>query len=400
MSEQSFEELFNAEETVRIYNGAVVTGKVIDVKENEIILDIGYKTEGVVTKEEYSNDSQVDLLSAVHVGDTMEVKVIRSKDNDGQVALSYKRLSQDRVSKALEEPFENQTVLTGKVTQVVKGGLSVDYQGAQVFIPASLVSDRFERNLEKYKDQEVEFVIIEFNPRKRRIVGDRKQVVTAQKEKAWEELMGRVSEGMVVTGKIKNFTDFGAFIDIGGADGLLHVTEMSWGRIDNPRKIYKVGDEVEAYIKEIKDKKIALSVRFPETDPWKEDGPYKVGSIVKGKVARMIDFGAFVELEPGIDGLLHISQISHDHIAKPSDVLSIGDEVTAEVILFNPEEHKISLSVKKLLPVPEKDEEQELTETDDAAAQTQEVQTAKEAEEESAETEQTPQTEENEQKED
>ena len=359
MSEQSFEELLNAEETVRIHNGAVISGKVIDVKENEIILDIGYKTEGVITKAEYSNDPDVDLQSAVSVGDVMDVKVIRSKDNDGSVALSYKRLSQDRVSKALEEPFENQAVIKGKVTQVVKGGLSVDYEGASVFIPASLVSDRFERNLDKYQGQEIEFVLIEFNPRKRRIVGDRKQVVEAQKKAALEELLGRISVGMVVTGKIKNFTDFGAFIDLGGADGLLHVSEMSWGRIDNPKKLFRIGDEVEAYIKEIKENKIALSIRFPENDPWTEDSPSSVGNTVTGKVARMIDFGAFVELEPGIDGLLHVSQISHERIEKPSDVLSVGQEITAKVIAFNPEEHKISLSMKALLPAPEASEETE-----------------------------------------
>jgi len=350
MSDVSFEQLLNEEGSLnQIRTGAVVKGTVIGVKENEISLNIGYKADGIVTKNEYTNDSSVDLLEAVHVGDEMEVKVLKVNDGEGQVALSYKRLAQDRSSKQLEEAFENKTVLTAKVTQVLNGGLSVVVDGIRVFIPASLVSDEYERDLNKYANQDIQFVIIEFNPKKRRIIGDRKQLLVAKKAEMQKALMARIKEGMIVTGRVKNITDFGAFIDLGGADGLLHISEMSWGRVESPKKVFKVGDEVEAFIKEIKGDKIALSLKFPDRNPWLHaEEKYAVGTVITGRVARMTDFGAFVELEPGVDALLHVSQISRSHVDKPSDVLSVGQEIEAKVVDFNPEEKKISLSMKAL----------------------------------------------------
>ena len=350
MSEVSFEQLLNEEGSLnQIRTGAVVKGTVIGVKENEISLNIGYKADGIVTKNEYTNDSSADLTQRVHVGDEMEVKVLKVNDGEGQVALSYKRLAQDRSSKVLEEAFENKTVLKAKVAQVLNGGLSVLVDGIRVFIPASLVSDGYERDLTKYADQEIEFVIIEFNPKRRRIIGDRKQILVERKAAMQKELMERIQEGMIVNGTVKNLTDFGAFIDLGGADGLLHISEMSWGRIDSPKEMFSVGDEVEAFIKEIKGDKIALSLKFPDKNPWvNADEKYAVGNVVTGKVARMTDFGAFVELEPGVDALLHVSQISRAHVEKPSDVLSIGQEIEAKVVDFNPDERKISLSIKAL----------------------------------------------------
>ena len=291
MSEVSFEQLLNEEGSLnQIRTGAVVKGTVIGVKENEISLNIGYKADGIVTKNEYTNDSSADLTQLVHVGDEMEVKVLKVNDGEGQVALSYKRLAQDRSSKVLEEAFENKTVLKAKVAQVLNGGLSVLVDGIRVFIPASLVSDGYERDLTKYADQEIEFVIIEFNPKRRRIIGDRKQILVERKAAMRKELMERIQEGMIVNGTVKNLTDFGAFIDLGGADGLLHISEMSWGRIDSPKEMFSVGDEVEAFIKEIKGDKIALSLKFPDKNPWvNADEKYAVGNVVTGKVARMTD---------------------------------------------------------------------------------------------------------------
>ena len=374
MSEESFEQLLNEEVVNQIHTGSVVKGKVIGVKENEISMNIGYKSDGIITKSEYTNDTSVDLKEVVHVGDEMEVKVLRLNDGEGQVLLSYKRLAQDRSFKAIEEAFENHTVMTGKVTQVMTGGLTVNADGARVFIPASLVADGFERNLNKYEGQDVEFYVTEYNPKRRRIVGDRKQLIIERKKAARDELMSRIAEGMIVTGKVKNITDFGAFIDLGGADGLLHISEMTWGRIDNPKKLYKVGDEVEAFIKEISGDKIALSVKFPDKNPWTDpNGRYGIGNIVKGRVARMTDFGAFVDLEPGVDALLHVSQISSERVEKPQDVLSIGQEITTKIVDFIPEEHKINLSIKAMeMDMPKNDEVPEKSEneavTDMAAA--------------------------------
>ena len=348
MSELSFEQMLD-ESFKTIRNGEVVEGTVIGVKEDEIILNIGYKADGIISRNEYSNDSNLDLTTVVSVGDTMEAKVLKVNDGEGQVLLTYKRLAAEKGNKRLEEAFENQEVLKAPVTQVLDGGLCVNVDEARVFIPASLVSDTYEKDLSKYADQEIEFVITEFNPRRRRIIGNRKQLLLAEKAEKQKELMERIHVGDTVEGTVKNVTDFGAFIDLGGADGLLHISEMSWGRVENPKKVFTVGDKVKVLIKEINGEKIALSLKFPEANPWltaAED--FAVGNVVKGKVARMTDFGAFVELAPGVDALLHVSQISREHVAKPADVLSIGQEIEAKVVDFNGEDKKISLSMKAL----------------------------------------------------
>lgn len=348
MSELSFEQLL--EESLKtIRTGEVVTGTVIGVKEDEIILNIGYKSDGIVSRNEYTNVSNADLTTMVSVGDTMEVKVLKVNDGEGQVQLSYRRVAAERGSKRLEEAFENKEVLTAKVTQVLEGGLSVVVDETRIFIPASLVSDTYEKNLGKYADQEIEFVITEFNPKRRRIIGDRKQLLVAKKAEMQRALFERIQAGDIVEGVVKNVTEFGAFVDLGGADGLLHISEMSWGRVDHPKKMFKVGDKLTVLIKEIKETKIALSLKFDDANPWlTADEKYAVGNIVEGTVARMTDFGAFVELEPGVDALLHVSQISRDHVEKPSDVLRAGQVITAKVVDFNGEDRKISLSMKVL----------------------------------------------------
>ena len=348
MSELSFEQML--EESLKtIRTGEIVTGKVIDVKEDEIVLNIGFKSDGIIPRNEYTDDQNLDLATVVSVGDEMEAKVVKVNDGEGQVILTYKRLAAEKGNKRLEEAFENQEVLKAPVTQVLDGGLCVNVEETRVFIPASLVSDTYEKDLSKYADQEIEFVITEFNPRRRRIIGNRKQLLVAEKAKKQQELMERIHVGDTVEGVVKNVTDFGAFIDLGGADGLLHISEMSWGRVENPKKVFTVGETVKVMIKDIKGEKIALTMKFPEENPWltaAED--FAVGNVVTGKVARMTDFGAFVELAPGVDALLHVSQISREHVAKPSDVLTIGQEIQAKVVDFNGEDKKISLSMKAL----------------------------------------------------
>ena len=348
MSELSFEQML--EESLKtIRTGEIVTGKVIDVKEDEIVLNIGYKSDGIIPRNEYTNESGVDLRGLVHVGDEREAKVVKVNDGEGQVALSYKRLAADRGNKKLEDAFNNHEVLTAKVAQVLDGGLSVVVDEARVFIPASLVSDTYEKDLSKYAGQDIEFVITEFNPRRRRIIGDRKQLMVAKKAELQKELFEKIHAGDVVEGVIKNVTDFGAFIDLGGADGLLHISEMSWGRVENPKKVFKAGEKIKVLIKEINGEKIALSLKFPEQNPWANAAEkYAVGNVVTGRVARMTDFGAFVELEPGVDALLHVSQISREHVEKPADVLAIGQEIEAKIVDFNEADKKISLSMKAL----------------------------------------------------
>ena len=354
MSDLSFEQLLE-ESFKTIHNGEVVEGTVIRVKEDEIVLNIGYKADGIITRSEYTNTPNVDLTEIVKEGDKMQAKVLKVNDGEGQVLLTYKRLAAEKGSKRLEEAFNNKEVLTATVSAVLDGGLSVVVDETRVFIPASLVSDSYEKDLSKYKDQEIEFVISEFNPKRRRIIGDRKQLLVAKKAELQKELFAKIQVGDVVEGTVKNVTDFGVFIDLGGVDGLLHISEMSWGRVENPKKVFKAGDAVRAFIKDIAGEKVALSLKFADQNPWANaEEDFAVGNVVTGKVARMTDFGAFIELVPGVDALLHVSQISRNHVEKPADVLKIGQEVTAKIVDFNVADKKISLSVKALeAPVQE-----------------------------------------------
>lgn len=381
MSELTFEQMLE-ESFKTIHTGEVVEGTVIDVKPDEMILNIGYKSDGVLTRNEYTNEPNVDLTTVAKPGDTLEVKVLKVNDGEGQVLLTYKRLAVDRGNKRIEEAYNNREILKAKVAQVLDGGLSVVVDEVRIFIPASLVSDTYEKDLNKYADQEIEFVISEYNPKRRRYIGDRKQLILEEKAELQRKLFETIKEGDTVEGTVKNVTDFGAFIDLGGCDGLLHISEMSWGRVENPKKVFKVGDVVKVLIKEISGEKIALSLKFEDENPWKDAASkYAVGNVVTGKVARMTDFGAFIELESGIDALLHVSQISKDHIDKPSDVLKTGEEVTAKVVDFNEADKKISLSIKAML-VPDASEQKDNDDADVVSVDIDAVISSENAEEE------------------
>ena len=359
MSELSFEQMLD-ESFKTIHNGEVVDGTVIDVKPDQIILNIGYKADGIISRNEYTNDANLDLTTVVAVGDPMTVKVLKVNDGEGQVLLTYKRLAVEKGNERLREAFENKEVLKATVTQILGGGICATVDEARVFIPASLVSDSYEKDLSKYEGQEIQFVISEFNPRRNRVIGDRRQLLVAEREERQKELFAKLSVGDTIEGTVKNVTDFGAFIDLGGVDGLLHISEMSWGRVENPKKVFHVGDTVKVLVKDINGNKVALSLKFPETNPWANaEENFAVGTVITGKVARMTDFGAFVELAPGVDALLHVSQISRAHVDKPSDVLEIGQEITAKVVDLNVEDKKISLSMKALEPEVQESAEEE-----------------------------------------
>ncbi|MCR5201999.1 MAG: 30S ribosomal protein S1 [Lachnospiraceae bacterium] len=378
MSEQTTEfDKMIEESLVTIHSGEIVEGSIIDVKPDEIVLNIGYKSDGIIKKSDYSNNPDIDLTTVVKVGDTMKAKVLKVNDGDGQVALTYKRLAIEESNERIKKAFEEKEVLKAKVVSVTTGGLNVVVNETKIFIPASLISDTYVKDLSKYEGEEIEFVVTEFNPKKRRIIGDRKQLIEAEKQKKKDELFARIKDGDVIEGTVKNLTEFGAFVDLGGADGLLHISEMSWGRIENPKKVFKVGQKLTVFIKEIKGEKIALSLKFPDKNPWiSAVEKYAKGQVVKGKIARMAEFGAFVELEPGIDALLHVSQISKEHVDKPSDVLKVGQEVEAKVVDFNEEDHKISLSMKALIldeEEPTSDVREEEVNIEEVAAETAEA---------------------------
>ena len=392
--EKSFDQLID-ESIKTIRAGEIVEGTVISVKPDEIVLNIGYKSDGIITKEEYTNDSSVDLTTVVSVGDPLEAKILKVNDGDGQVALSYKRISEEKANKRVEEAFENKEVLTVKVEKITSGGLITGFEGAKIFVPASLVSDTFEKDLNKYLDQEIEIVVTEFNPHKRRVIGNRKKLLIAAKNERAKELLETLQVNDIVEGDVKSVTSFGAFIDLGGVDGLLHISEMSWGRVDTPKSLFSVGDKVRVFIKNIEDGKIALSCKFPDQNPWVlARDKYAPGTIVSGKVARMADFGAFIELEPGIDALLHVSQISKKHVKKPADVLTIGQVIDAKVVDFKEEEKKISLSRRDfeddLVPDEEPAEEAPAEETAEAPVEEAPVEEVAEAPVEEAVAEEAP----------
>ena len=340
--EKNFDQMID--ETIRtIHTGEIVEGTVIDVKPDRITLNINYKYDGIITKDEYSNNPNTDLVAEVHEGDTIEAKVLRIQDSE--VQLSYKRISEERANRRIEEAFENKEVLNVMVEKITSGGLITTFEGASIFVPASLVSDSYEKNLDKYLGQEIEVVITEFNPRKRRVIGNRRKLMQASRAERAKELLETLQVNDIVEGEVKSVTAFGAFVDLGGVDGLLHISEMSWGRVESPKSLYKAGDKVRVYIKSIEEGKIALSAKFPDENPWEAAREkYQPGTIVTGKVARMTDFGAFIELEPGLDALLHVSQISRKHVKKPSDVLKQGQLIDVKVVDIKEEEKKISLS--------------------------------------------------------
>ena len=350
VAEVGFEQMLNEENPVSIRTGQIVEGKVIDVKPDELVVNINYKSDGIVTANEYSN-SPIDLTTVVKVDDDITAKVIKVNDGEGQVLLSVKRVRAEKASKILEAAFNDQTPVTGVVKEVRPGnkGIIAMVEESRVFIPASLVADTFESNLDKYVGQEVEFRITEFEPKKGRVIGNRKELLIERKKEAAEALFARIEAGQVVEGTVKNVTTFGAFIDLGGADGLLHISEMSWEHVVDPKKVLKVGDVVKCFIKSIDGEKIALSRKFEDENPWvNAREKYAVGTIVTGRVARMNEYAAFVVLEPGIDAFLHVSNISRSHVEKPSDVLKAGELITAKVIEFNEEKKRINISLKAL----------------------------------------------------
>ena len=350
MSELSFEQMLE-ESFKTIHNGEVVEGTVIDVKPDEIILNIGYKADGIITKSEYSNDQSLDLTTVVSVGDTMTVKVLKVNDGEGQVLLTYKRLAAEKGNERLREAYENHEVLKATVTQILGGGICTTVDEVRVFIPASLVSDSYEKDLSKYEGQEIEFVISEFNPRRNRVIGDRRQLLVAERAEKQKELFAKLNVGDTVEGTVKNVTDFGAFVDLGGVDGLVHVTELSHERNVSPKSVVSVGDEVEVKVLAIDEEagRVSLSLKATTPGPW--DGVEQklaAGDVIEGKVKRLTDFGAFVEVLPGIDGLVHISQISHKRVENPKDVLSVGQDVTVKVLEVNADAERVSLSIKAL----------------------------------------------------
>lgn len=337
----------------KVFVGALVKGEIIQINEKEAFLNIGYKNDGILPLSEVTSDQNVKLTDLFNIGDEIEAKVIKLKNEDNYVVLSKSELDRDEGLKAIKDAFENKISIKVLIKEVVNGGLVSRYKGMRVFIPASHIELYHVDDLNSYVGKEFEINIIEFSKRRNttRIVGSRRELLKSLKEKTEEKTWESLEKDQIVEGQVKRLTSFGAFIDVNGVDGLLHVSEISWGRIEKPSDILKVDEKIKVYILDVdkENKKLSLSLKKLVEDPWVNvDEKYPVGSVVLGKVVRFATFGAFIELEPGVDALVHISEISHKRIAKPSDVLVNGEEVKAKILDVNKEDKKIGLSIKEV----------------------------------------------------
>lgn len=352
-NELSFEEAFE-DSIVTLRSGEIATGKIIGYNNAEIYVDLGYKSDGIIPIDEYSDDPDFTPEENIKIGDEIEVFIVRVNDGEGNVMLSKKKVDSIKSIDLIEEAYENNANVTGKVVEITNGGIVASVKGVRVFIPASQVSERYVKDLNEYLRQTVTIKIIEFNKQRKKIVGSRRAVLSAEREQMEGQVWDNIEVGNKYEGVVKSLMNFGAFVDIGGVDGLVHISEISWNKVKHPSDVLKVGDKVEVTVLDFnKDKKrISLGMKKEEDNPWFEaDKKYKVNDIVKGQVVRLVPFGAFVELEKGLDGLVHISQISNVRLAKPGDVLKVGQEVEAKIIEVNVEAKKINLSIKEVNPI-------------------------------------------------
>ncbi len=339
--------------TISIKVGEIIEGKIISLNEKTAFVNIGYKADGILPKEEVSMDENVKLTDILKVGDVVAVKIISRRNDDGYVVLSRIEMEREKYYSNLKEAFENGENVNVLVKESVKGGLVCSYNGVRVFLPASHVELQHVENLTSYIGKTFEVKIIEFSEKGRstKIIASRRLLLKEAQKKREDEAWGTIETGDVISAEVKRLTDFGAFLDVKGVDGLLHVSEMSWNRINNPKDILKVGDNVDVKIIDMdkEAKKLSLSIKALSENPWNNvEEKYPVDNIVLGKVVRFAAFGAFVELEPGIDGLVHISQIAHKHIEKPQDALQIGEQIKAKILDVNKDKKKISLSIKEV----------------------------------------------------
>ncbi len=347
----SFEEMLD-QSFKSIYNGEKVNALVVSVQPNEVIVDVGTKHTGYVSLSELTDDPNAKIEDLVKVGDHLDLVVLRVNDVEGTVTLSKKRLEAEAGYEEIAEAAGTDKVFEGVVVDVVKGGVLALAKGVKVFIPASLATLSRVEDLSTLLKQPIRFKVLEVNRAKRRALGSAKAVLIAEKKEKEAAFWENVEVGKIYTGTVKSLTSYGAFVDLGGVDGMIHISELSWKRIKKPSDVVKVGDVVEVYVKDIdrENKKISLGYKKNEDNPWEIlKSKYAVGDVCKAKIISMTTFGAFAEVIPGIDGLIHISQISNERIAKPQDVLKVGQEVDVKITELDFDKKRVSLSMKALL---------------------------------------------------
>ena len=351
--EENFAELFEQYGSRTLNNGDIVEGVVVEVRNNEVIVDLGgFKYNGQLSLDQLTDDPTAKTSDLVKPGDDIKVYVIGVNDGEGKVVLSRKKIVQQESWNKVKEAYENGDVLDAKIIKAVKGGVIAHALDTQVFVPARQASERFVQDLQTLVGTEVQLKLTEVDDRRKRVVGSVRVLLDAARKEKEEAFWSSAEVGKTYTGTVKSLTSFGAFVDLGGVDGLVHISELSWSRIKHPSEVVAVGDVVEVYIKDLKaeNKKISLGYKKTEDNPWEiAKSKYNIGDIVSVKIVRMLNFGAFAELMPSVDGLIHVSQIAENRIEKPEDVLSIGQVVDAQITDINWETKKISLSIRALL---------------------------------------------------
>lgn len=356
--EMSFEELLNAQPDTKPFAGKIVKGIVTNVSPNEVQVDIGAKYTGIVKLEDLTNDTAAKAEDLVKKGDELELLVIKTNDVDGIAYLSKKRLDETKGKEEVAKAAEDGTVMHGHVAKFNNGGLEVMVNNVRVFVPRSQSTLRYGDDYTKMVGQDVDLIITQCEGR--HIVGNIRAVMAQKADAAREVVWSTIEVGKRYAGVVKSLTNYGAFIDIGGVDGLLHISEMSWNRIKHPSEVFSVGDEVEVFVKELdaESKKISLGYRKAEDNPWEKlKNEYAVGAEFTAPVVSITKFGAFVRILPGVDGLVHISEIAHEHVENVADALKVGDEVKVKLTDVDFDKKRVSLSIKALLEAPAKAEE-------------------------------------------
>lgn len=350
-----------------IKEGTILKGTVVKVDDKEVLVNIGYKSDGIVSINELSNLDFKSPSDVVKVGDEIDVYVMKLEDENGDVILSKKRAAKINIWNDLETAFENQEEIEGTVTDVVKGGVLANIGGIKGFIPASHLDVRYVPDLAVFKGKKVKLNVIELEKQRNRIVLSRKQVLEKELEKLREKTWATLEDGQVIKGIVRRLTDFGAFVDIGGVDGLIHISDLAWQRVDHPSDVVSVDEEVQVKVLNIdkERERISLGLKQLQPNPWDTvEERYEIGSIIEGKVVKLVDFGAFVEVEPGVEGLVHISQISAEHIPTPGDVLTVGETVKIKIIDINSKDRRMSLSIKEALNEENKNDYKTQNESD------------------------------------
>lgn len=330
--------------------GNIIKGKVVQVLDEEVVVNIGYKSDGIIPLNEFSNNPDINPKDSLKEGDEIDVYVLKSDDGEGNVVLSKKRVDAIKDWDVLQEVLDDNKVITVKTREAVKGGIVAFFNELRGFIPASQLSNKYVENLEEYTAKELEVKVVEVDNKKNKAIFSHRKVLEERLEEKKREFWSKIEKDIVMKGEVKRITNFGAFVDLGGIDGLIHISEMSWGRIKHPSEILSIGDVVEVYVKELDKEKsrISLSLKQAKENPWERiDERFEIGDIVEGKVVKLVDFGAFVELEAGLEGLVHISQISEERISKPSEALEAGQTVNVKILDIKREEKRLSLSIKE-----------------------------------------------------